>query len=81
MVVKIIWRITELKFLKSVMTLKIIIKNGSAKTYLRISEVGRGVEVFDTVVAHFEPISEAIHITCFRHTAALSDICTANSKT
>jgi len=41
----------------------------NATTYLGISEVSTAIEVFDTVFAHFEPISEAMHITGFWHIA------------
>lgn len=57
-----------------------IFKN-SAITYLGFCEVSTAVEVFDTVAAHFEPISEAMHITGFRHTAPRSDISMVNIKT
>jgi len=53
----------------------------NATTYLGISEVSTAIEVFDTVFSHFEPISEAINFTGFRHTAPRSNVSTVNIKT
>ncbi len=50
------------------------------KTYLGVSEVERSFEVFDTDTAQFVPVSEAVHITRFRHRKPRSDICMACNK-
>ncbi len=50
------------------------------KTYIGVSEVERSFEVFDTDTAQFVPVSEAVHITRFRHRKPRSDICMACNK-
>lgn len=50
------------------------------KNYLGVSEVERSIEVFDTDSPQFVPVSEAVHITRFRHRTRRSDICTACNK-
>jgi len=74
------WRIIEMKSLYC-NNVTIFLKIQSATTYLGLSEVLRPAEVFDTVAAHFEPISEAMHTTRFRHTAPRSGIRIADIKT